>query len=87
MIFKFAQKKIVLDCFTTNPEVVEYAPISYAIKHIPQWWKDLPETYLSEDGFTNRGTMRYCAGMVDYYKKSIAIPMWADFSLKIHHII
>jgi hypothetical protein len=84
MIFKFSQKKIVLDCFTANPDVIEFAPVNFAIKHIPEWWKDLPGSFINNDGFTSSGTMKYCAGMVDYYKKSITIPMWSEFAVKIY---
>ena len=75
MLFKFLEKKIVLDCFTSEPAVIEYAPIHYAIKHVPDWWKKLPVNGDDVSG----GNMRFCAGMVEYYKKSIAIPAWSDF--------
>jgi len=84
MLFKFPQKKIVLDCFTTKSYAVEYAPINFAIKHIPDWWKNLPTSFVSDKNqFTEHGTMKGCVGMVDYYKKSIAVPLWSDLSIKI----
>jgi hypothetical protein len=74
MLFKFPKKKIVLDCFTTDTSVIEYAPIHYAIKHIPEWWKNLP----ARPPTVEHRTARQCAGIIDYYKKSIAIPLWSD---------
>ena len=81
ILFKFPKKKIVLDCFTSKPYVIEHAPINYAIKNIPDWWKDLPASY--RDGHQPRLTMKSCVGMVDYYVKSIAIPLWCDLSISV----
>jgi hypothetical protein len=80
VLFLFPKKKIVLDCFTSHAYVIEYSPINFAIKHIPDWWKNLPKSY--ENGLSKN--MRHCVGMVDYYKKSIAIPMWSDLQIKTH---
>ena len=81
MIFKFPKKKIVLDCFTFHETVVKAAPIDYAIKHIPSWWKELPNSYLIE--FFPTGTMRGCVGMTEFYRNSIAIPLWTDLMIDI----
>jgi len=82
-IFKFPQKKIVLDCFTSAPQVIDSAPIVPAIKIIPDWWRNLPSEVIEEGRFSPTPTMKNCVGMIDYYKKSIAIPMWSDLSIKI----
>ena len=79
MIFKFLQKKIVLDCFTSRSYAIEYAPINYAIKNIPDWWKSLPSSY--RDGHQPKLTMKSCVGMVDYYVRSVAILLWCDLSI------
>lgn len=82
MIFKFTKKKIVLDCFTCNENILKTAPIVLAPKLIPDWWKQLPNsTY--KDSFYPKGTMRNCVGMVEYYKKSVAIPLWSDLAIKV----
>lgn len=80
MIFKFPKKKIVLDCFTSEIYAAEYAPVSYAIKHMPDWWKNLP----SESPGSHEVNMRNCAGMVDYYKKSVTIPLWTDLDIGVN---
>jgi hypothetical protein len=84
MLFKFPKNKIVLDCFTSERYAIEYAPIDFAIKHIPNWWKNLPKSYLDTNEFTQSPTMKHCVGMVDYYKNSIAIPLWSDLSIKVN---
>ena len=83
MLFKFPKKKIVLDCFTTEHYVAEYAPIVPAMKLIPVWWKELPNSYPLNTKVGRQGTMRNCVGMVDYYKNSIAIPAWSELEIKI----
>ena len=83
MIFKFPKKKIVLDCFTYYDHILTTAPIVPAMKLIPEWWKNLPNYFYDEHSKTERSTMRHCAGMVDYYKTSIVIPLWSDLLIDI----
>jgi hypothetical protein len=82
IIFKFPNKKITLDCFTYESYVIEYAPINFAIKHIPDWWKNLPIKEMDINNPFAHKNMRHCVGMVDYYKKSIAIPLWSDLMIE-----
>lgn len=85
MIFKFPQKKIVLDCFTNRPSVIKLSPISPAIMHTPNWWKVLPNSYRPKNTpfDFDRATMKSCDGMIDYYKESVVIPMWSDLAISI----
>jgi len=83
MIFKFPKKKIVLDCFTKHEYVIKSAPIVNAIKVIPDWWKTLPVQYSRTNEIYPKSTMKNCVGMVDYYKKSVAISLWSELALKI----
>lgn len=81
ILFKFPQKKIVLDCFTDSEITIKAAPVDLAIKHMPDWWKELPASYMTE--LTQLGTMKGCMGMIDFYKYSVAIPLWSDLALLI----
>lgn len=83
ILFRFPQKKIILDCFSYSPYVLETAPIVPAMKLMPEWWKKLPNFFYSEKNNTPQSTMRTCDGMVNYYKKSIAMPMWSDLSINV----
>ena len=83
MIFKFKQNKIILDCFTQEDYVINYAPIDYAIKHTPIWWKELLPTVLNDDGFSPMATVKKCIGISDYFKYSIVMPLWSDLSIRI----
>lgn len=83
MIFRFIQKKIVLDCFTSNQIAFETTPICQSIKLIPDWWKNLSQTYSNENDFVKYGTTKNCYGIIEYYRKSISIPLWSDFAISI----
>jgi hypothetical protein len=83
MIFKFPQKKIVLDCFTDSEITIKAAPIDFAVKHMPDWWKELPATHTTE--WSPAGTMKGCMGLIDFYKYSVAIPLWSDLSISIQN--
>ena len=77
MMHFFKRPEIHLDCFTSRRDVIEYAPIVNAIEAIPDWWKKLPKES-GEVSFFPTPTMKTCIGMHDYYKKSIAMPLWSD---------
>ena len=78
-MFLFKKKKVVLNCYTYRPDVYSYFPIEKSSKHIPEWWKNLPnQIYLTEDTFMQAPTMKSCVGFVNYYNCAIAIPMWSD---------
>jgi hypothetical protein len=81
MLFKFPKKKLVIDCFTSDELVLQTSPITNAIRHIPEWWKNLPPTYNID--FYKNATMKSCIGMLDYYKKSIALPLWSDLAIEV----
>lgn len=82
MIHFFIKQKIHLDAFTDRRDVIEYAPIVNAIEVIPNWWRNLPKADLSNK-FYPQPTMKTCAGVIDYYAKSIAIPMWSDLCVNV----
>ena len=59
---------VILDCYTYNPYVYNFAKINYGYHFLPEWWKKTPK---------NRGsgndTIKNCPAIVEYYKKSIAL--------------
>lgn len=81
MIFLFKPRKIILDCFTKSHILNKLAPIDYAVKFYPKWWKDLPNDY--DHNFIKAPTMRKCMGLIDYYKHSICIPMWNEIAVNV----
>lgn len=83
MMHFFTQPKIHLDCFTTRKDVIEYAPVISASKVLPDWWKKLPKES-NEMSFFPSATMKTCVGVHDYYKKSIAMPLWSDLCFSVN---
>lgn len=83
MIFS-KRSKIVVDAFTANPMAHDYAPIDYAAKFLPKWWRDLPTTapMLTPSGLlVEQSTMKHCKGMTDLYQNSLMIPLWSDLAI------
>lgn len=86
MITIFSRKpKIVLDCFTTSQNAMEFYPITHARDHIPNWWKQLKTTFPSEEesGLTiERPTLKRCEGLMQLYQYGCVIPLWSDLIIE-----
>ena len=86
-MFWFKKKKIVLDCFTTDPFAHEFTPIQPSVKYYPEWWTNLPptiETKTSNDwGLNKQGTMKACRGFTELYKNSFVIPFWGNLEIDV----
>ena len=82
-MFFFRKKSIVIDCFTAISGAMEYAKPKNAAEFIPQWWKDLPKTYVNDNSFYPIPTMRSCSGLIDLYKRGIIMPAWCDFAIEV----
>ena len=84
-MFKFLQRPIVLDCFTTSEIVAKVAPILPATRYFPEWWKALPGNFQSQESFFPEATMKKCSGFIDYYRKSIVLPLWSDLAVEVNN--
>lgn len=73
---------IHVDCFTIIPELPDLFPIVPASEVMPKWWKNLDPT-TNYQGI-NRGTMKTCPGVVDYFKAGFIIPSWRDFHIEMN---
>ena len=71
------QKPIVLNCYTSDKRVYDYASIAPAFKYTPKWFKELPKDSQNKN-------MRQCFGLLDLFKRSIVIPMWCDLDIELH---
>lgn len=81
MIFFFKNKLVNVDLFTSNPEAYEFGKIDYARKFIPEWWKKMP--VISDDDYTKKRNMRYCAGFNDLYQRGFIVPAWSDVCVEV----
>lgn len=89
MMFWFKKKKIVLDCFTSDPFVYDYASIQPSVKYYPEWWTNLSpvveretvrEWGLFKDQVVKQdtSTMKACRGLTELYKNSFVVPFWGN---------
>lgn len=69
------EKPIVVNCYTKNYSVYNFAQIQKATNFIPQWFKELN---------SNARNMTGCPGFIELYKKSFIYPMWQDVSFFSH---
>jgi hypothetical protein len=79
------RKKIVVDCFTSNPAILEYFPITHAVKNYPDWWKRMEASFphTSTSGIEHPApTIKRCDGMLSLYSKGFHLKMWSDLILE-----
>lgn len=74
-MFWFKRKKIIIDCFTTDPFAYEYTKISPASQYVPEWWKKLPLQNKDKQEYVS-GTMKHCRGFTNLFGNSFVIPFW-----------
>jgi hypothetical protein len=79
------RKKLIVDCFTSNPAILEYFPITPASKNYPEWWKKMEATFphVSQSGIEHPApTIKRCDGLLGLYSKGFHIKMWSDLILE-----
>jgi len=81
MFFWFKKRKVILECFTTNEIAYNYAKIESMINFLPDWWKRTKVSYAYDGKFFP--TIKKCVGITEFYKKGIAIPLWAKIRVEI----
>jgi hypothetical protein len=79
MLFFLKKSKIVIDCFTDNPAVLEQYPIKNAANFIPEKWKKLPkETIVKTPIEIPSSTIKRCIAFIDLYRSGFMLPLWSD---------
>jgi len=73
-MFFIKSRQIIVDCFTSRPDVFEFAKPDKATNFFPKWWKELN---------ANEVNMKGCAGFIDLFSNSFCFPMWSDLSVEI----
>jgi hypothetical protein len=83
MFYWFQKKKIVIDCFTTNPSAYNLYRIDHAIKYVPAWWKSMPARKTQPLGNLriDLPTIKRCQGLLDQYQRGIILPLWSDIMI------
>lgn len=83
MIFFFKRKKIIVDAFTYDPGIYEYAPIKKSAHFVPEWWKNLAT---SNDSYVGSipvkvPTMKKCVGVSNLFNTGFIIPSYCETSI------
>jgi hypothetical protein len=82
MIF-IKNKKIILDCFTSDKIAHEKYPINYTKYFYPDWLKNTSSSFVKKlNTNIEVSTIKRCQGLIDYYKNGIIIPMWSDLNFE-----
>jgi len=79
----FKNKKIKLNCYTSEQYVYDYFKIDYASKFVPSWWKELPKSYTKEGRLGSSATMKTCTGFTRYYQNGLMMPLWNDLAIHV----
>ena len=79
-------KKVKLDCYTFNRNLLELQPIVNKV-HNPSWWSKLKKYYEHFDvrsGIrTPVPTVKLCPGVADYIRNPIHIKLWTDIIFRV----
>lgn len=84
-MFFFKKTEVVVDAFISEryAHAYDYAPIDYAEKFIPDWWKKLPKSELDFELMNRKNeSMKSCAGFIDHTNRGLIIPLWSDLMLR-----
>lgn len=82
-MFTFFHKRkiITLDCFISNQNIYNAAPIRPAIHYIPEWFKSLPN---KEHGFQKtKNNMKACYGFIEMNKRGVILPYWGHMNFRV----
>jgi hypothetical protein len=82
-MFFFKRQEIILDCFTNDKTVLDFAPIQEASNYYPSWFYTMPKEF--ESGIHKSATLKKCSGFIDYYKNGIIMPLWCDLAISIEN--
>jgi hypothetical protein len=80
-MFFFKQKEITLDCFTSDENIYNHARISPSKDYIPKWWRDIPLP--DKNVLEPEINMRHCAGFIDQFMNTFALPLWSDVNIEV----
>ena len=78
--FLFKKPSIVVDCFVSDKNILDFSPIEKSNKFIPNWWSQTQLTIPNNQGHPQT-TIRGCAGIIEHYKQGFMMPMWSDLSV------
>lgn len=85
-MFFFRKRKLVVDVLTHRQGVLDCSKPKKAIKFVPDWWKQCPMNYVSDNSFFQSATIKTCPAFVGLYTTGLIIPMWCDLAIEMSEI-
>jgi hypothetical protein len=83
MLFFFKEKKVVVDCFTSDASAYNLYKIRKAVVYYPDDIKKLPPNFSVTDRATNIDvpipSLKKCVGISEWYKHGAIMPLWLDY--------
>ena len=85
-MFLFKKKKIVVDCFTSEAGVYNYAPIIHAKEIKPSWWKNIASYYKIplNNIKVEKATIKKCVSINEQLVSGFILPLWTDLIIEAH---
>jgi len=77
----FKKSTIYLDCYTTQTHVYDLFKIESAKKHVPDWFRELPNTFDDPRSIIPIPTAKTCSGIASFFRTGFIIPLWSDAKL------
>jgi hypothetical protein len=84
-MFFFKKSEVVVDAFVSevHSHAHDYAPIDYAEKFIPDWWKKLPRADIDFNLMNRKNeSIKLCGGFLDHTNRGLMIPLWSDLMIR-----
>lgn len=88
MLFKFLEKKVVLNCFVHEKysALVDLLPIQPAHRFIPDWYKSLPTPHFNQSTMNRNLNIKSCLGFLNMFRTGYMIPMWSDLAINVDKV-
>lgn len=89
MLFKFKNKKIVVDLFTDDQHAYDMFKPKPSREFIPDWWKKMPASRPDKHPQTHVdgleiASMKTCPAIIGFMKEGFIIPSWASIEVQRH---
>lgn len=76
---RFSSTKV--NCYTDRKDVIDLSPIEYSNKIIPDWFKQTPASFLTEE--RKSPTIKHCDGFKNIIQAGFVLRMWSDLKITV----
>ena len=69
--------------WTKEAGLPEVEPVKLSKYYIPEWFQKMPGWTEDQEPKTDKGTVKTCPGIVDFFKIGYVVPLWCDLYINI----